>query len=571
MNEILRRLKAHPKATAQLLAETLGVNILGLAQPAFVMLILGVYINSGFDQTLITLSLGMLLALVLQLVIRGARSLTAAGICEEHDRKLWNDMFEAVINARTMALERVRPQVKSDLASRVQTMQEAYGAANIVTVLDAPLALLFIGATFWLSPLLGVIGIFGIILSLILGLYFVKSMRDKSESFRKISAVRQSLVDSASLGTDAVRMFGGEKLIGGVWREISGKLEKLRYGLAGIREKNTSTNMMVMILVRVAIYAFGAMEVVAGDLSLAGLIVANVLVSRAQRQAGGMVTAAERFDRAAEASVELQDMLDVAREQEGGVALKEFKGGLVLKDLGFAWPGSTGPLFESLNLEIRPGMLVLVHGGNGSGKTTLARILAGLLDPLRGELLADGINLRQVSREWWRRQLFYIPQEPAFLNASIRENILAANRDLNEDRLEAIVRRAGLHRFLEAFDKGLETEITSAAANLPIGFKKRLALARAMAVNGRLALLDEPLEGLDSDGVRTMTQVIGELAKTGSTVIAFSHDVNIMKAAQVKINLDKKPIPGVSRRRSEKSGKAEGPDLAGEHGGRKIQ
>jgi ATP-binding cassette subfamily C protein LapB len=525
---------------------TLLINILGFASPVFVMLILSVYINSGFHETLITLSMGMLIAMLMQLAFRGARSLWAGEISREPDRNLWNRLFEVLARARSMALERVPPQYKSELAGRVQTIQEAYGATNICAVLDAPFALLFVAAAFWLSNVLGFIALIGIAASLTLGLMNVKLSKSRGEEVRKLSASQKSTADIAFRGADTVRAFRADKLLAGTWREFEEKLAEARKGLAGIKGRQFSSIFTINILIRVLVYSFGAMEVVHGNLSLAGLIVGNIVVSRSMRQAGGLVGAAFKFSQAGAAFSELDEFFRLPVEPPTGTALREYKGGLAFKDLGFAWRGSAAPLFESLDVEIPPGSVVVAHGDNGTGKTTLARIVVGLLQPSRGDVAVDGINLRQIAQDWWSRQVFYVPQEPVFLATSIRDNIMAVNPDLSEKQLASIVENCGLDRFLAIMENGLDTQIDALGRNLATGFKKRLALARAMAVDGKLAVLDEPLEGLDAEGAQAVSAVISQMIRRGSTVVAFSHDVNIIRGANFIIDLNKKPVPGVT-------------------------
>ena len=546
MRELARRLLQRPKTAVQLLLSTVMINILGFASPVFVMLILSVYINSGFHETLVTLTLGMLIAMLMQLAFRGARSLWAGEVSREPDRMLWNRLFEVMARSRASALERVPPQYKSELAGRVQTIQDAYGATNVCAVFDAPFALLFVAAAFWLSPVLGFLALLGIIATLILGMMNVKLAKKRGDELRKASAAQKATADSAFRGAETVRAFRANRILAKSWFELEEKAAGLRKRLSALKGRQTSLLFTTNIMIRVLVYSLGAMEVVHGNLSMAGLIVGNIVVSRAMRQAGGLVGASFRFSQARTAFSELDEFFRLPMEPPSGTALREYKGGLSFKDIGFAWRGSAGPLFESLNLEVPPGSVVVVHGDNGTGKTTLARILAGLLQPTRGDVAVDGINMRQIAPEWWSRQLFYMPQEPTFLSATIRENILAANPGLNDKQLANIVDSCGLDRFLSDLENGLDTEIDAMGRNLAVGFKKRLALARAMAVDGRLALLDEPLEGLDADGAHAISATISRLIRRGTTIVAFSHDVNIIKGAHYIIDLNKKPVPGVA-------------------------
>jgi len=112
-----------------------------------------------------------------------------------------------------------------------------------------------------------------------------------------------------------------------------------------------------------------------------------------------------------------------------------------------------------------------------------------LLAPSRGQVVVDGVDLAQVAPEWWRRQLVYLPQEPGFMNATVRENILAFNPNLDEVGLNTVIREAGLESFFATSQKGFDMELVGGGRNLPLGIRRRLALARALACDGRLVIL----------------------------------------------------------------------------------
>src|SRR5690606_17206242 len=124
-------------------------------------------------------------------------------------------------------------------------------------------------------------------------------------------------------------------------------------------------------------------------------------------------------------------------------------GRLEFKDVAYWHPGTPAPLFESLNLSLAAGGLLVIRGSNGAGKTTCARLLAGLLTPARGSILADGIDLRQLDPDWWRQQLLYLPQEPEFYDASLRDNLLAQAPAATDGELTEALRTVGLGDFLD--------------------------------------------------------------------------------------------------------------------------
>ncbi len=213
------------------------------------------------------------------------------------------------------------------------------------------------------------------------------------------------------------------------------------------------------------------------------------------------------------------------------------------QDLAFVYPGQRAPLFESMSLKLEPGAFLIVAGSNGTGKTTLARLIVGLLEPGRGKILVDGVDLSQIVPEWWRKQIIYLPQEPGFLNATIRENLMAGNPDLDEGTLNELVRTAGLKSFIDESPDGFNTALTNNGANLSLGVRRRLALARALATDGMLVVIDDLTEGLDTEGSQMVVNAMNKLSERGRTVIVFTHDPKIFAAAPRYVDLNSKPVP----------------------------
>jgi ATP-binding cassette subfamily C protein LapB len=170
----------------------------------------------------------------------------------------------------------------------------------------------------------------------------------------------------------------------------------------------------------------------------------------------------------------------------------------------------------------------------------------GLLEPIRGEILVDGLDLKQVAPEWWRRQVVFLPQNPALLNATIEENLKINDPDIGTNDLTRIVNACGLRRFLDESPRGYETPVIDNGWRLSEGIRRRLALARALTTNGMLVLIDEPTESLDAEGCAAIHQILGSLAQKGRTIIVMSHDRNIVKGPHVVVDLNVKPVPAIA-------------------------
>ena len=200
-------------------------------------------------------------------------------------------------------------------------------------------------------------------------------------------------------------------------------------------------------------------------------------------------------------------------------------------------------ILNGISLSINAGETHAVMGPNGSGKTTLAKLLTGLLDPSRGQILAGGIDLQQIAPDWWRKQFIYLPQEPYFINGSIRENFNAFNPDLTAQEIRKLLVDVGLESLADENPGGLDQPVGKAGTNFSLGVRRRLALARALSHDGPLAILDEPTEGIDAIGASYVYRIMNEMVRNGKTIIACSHDREIIRGAHLFLDLNERPRP----------------------------
>jgi len=279
--------------------------------------------------------------------------------------------------------------------------------------------------------------------------------------------------------------------------------------------------------------------VVQGDLSVGAIIGANLIAARAIQPFVRLIAIGPALWQADQYIAAARQLIQLPVESGSGTALPGFQGQIELRDLGHHGQGFLTPLFQGVSLKVSPGQMIAVTGRNGSGKTQLARMMAGLLEPGSGQILADGVELRQLAPHWWRRQISYVPQDVAFIDGSIRENLLMACPELDEIRLRECLIRSDLARFIDEWPEGLEFQLREGGRNLAPGLRKRLALARALAVDGPLVIMDEPSEGLDRDGMRLVFDCLTYLLDRHKTLIIFTHDPVIIETAIQCLDLDR--------------------------------
>ncbi|MBE6936181.1 MAG: ABC transporter ATP-binding protein [Ruminococcaceae bacterium] len=198
---------------------------------------------------------------------------------------------------------------------------------------------------------------------------------------------------------------------------------------------------------------------------------------------------------------------------------------LRLQDVSYRYPGSERDTISHMNLTIHPGENLAIVGLNGAGKTTLVKLLCGLLDPTEGQVLLDGVDIREYDRTAYYALFSAVFQEHSLLDASIAENI-AGDGEIDADRLGDAIEKAGLTAKVNALPDGIQTkigkEVYADGILLSGGQTQRLLLARALYKNGSFLLLDEPTAALDPLAEDAMYRKYHEMTR-GKTSVFISH------------------------------------------------
>lgn len=547
MKELFNRFSKNRGKTSGLVMISFIANMLALASPLFVMLVLGRYVSYGIDATLYTLTAGIFIAVTMEIAFRLLRLRMARDLNARAEAELTAGAFGMLVSCRTDQLEKLTPENRMQFPRNLEAVASAYNATNICTVLDAPFAALFIAALFMLNPVLGIIATFFVILVFVFRYIGQTVQKRQGETLQEASTMSNTLFGDAIRSPDTVRVFDLAGRLINSWSQTSLKLAVARSQMVqsnGALENSIAT---LQALLGVSIIAVGATYVVAGELGIGALIGANILAARALSPISRLSQLVPLFGRAEAALVQLREMAKIEIEDGLNFPTDSCSGQLELRDISFTYEKSPMPLFESLSLHLPAGGFMLVKGGNGAGKTTLMRLILGLLMLDRGQILVDGVEVRQLSPQWWRTQIAYMPQEPQFFDASIRSNLESANPSIEEEKLVSILENAGLKQYIQENTFGLDLPLTAGGSNLALGIRKRLALARAMVRDAPIVIFDEPTEGLDAEGRSRIYAALDWLCQQGRTIIVASDDVNITKRAELILDLDRKPVPAVAQ------------------------
>ncbi|MGE8499763.1 MAG: ABC transporter ATP-binding protein [Pseudomonas sp.] len=208
-------------------------------------------------------------------------------------------------------------------------------------------------------------------------------------------------------------------------------------------------------------------------------------------------------------------------DKPGADTLKVSQGEVVFRDVAFGYAPDK-PIFQQLNLTIPAGQRVGLVGSSGSGKSTLLNLLLRLYDVNGGQVLIDGVDVRDVTQQSLHQQIGLIPQEPGLFHRSIRENIHYGRLDASPDELAAAIHRAGASAFIESMDKGYDSLVGERGVKLSGGQRQRIAIARVLLKNAPILVMDEATSSLDSITESFIQDKLDEIMD-GKTVIVVAH------------------------------------------------
>jgi subfamily B ATP-binding cassette protein MsbA len=226
-------------------------------------------------------------------------------------------------------------------------------------------------------------------------------------------------------------------------------------------------------------------------------------------------------------------------DNPSGKTLTEFSDSIEFRNVVFAYEDAV--ILDGINLKIEKGKTIALVGSSGAGKSTLADLVPRFHDVTSGEVLIDGINIRDYSLESVRRQMSIVTQEPILFNDTITNNIALGQSEINQQEVEQAARIANAHNFIVAKENGYETNIGDRGSKLSGGERQRLTIARAVLKNPPILILDEATSSLDTESERLVQDAINNMMQNRTSIV-IAHRLSTIRHADEIIVLQKGKI-----------------------------
>jgi subfamily B ATP-binding cassette protein MsbA len=417
------------------------------------------------------------------------------------------------------------------------TEQVANATTESVTVFirDSLTILGLIGYLLYLNPKLT-------LFSLIVGPLIAVLIRRINLLFRRYSRrIQNSMGDVTRVAKEAIeaprviRVFNAQDYEARMFEEV---IEHNRRSHMKLMLTKGLSNPIVQTIAATGLAGvlyLATVEAVAGRMSVGeftSFIAALMLITAPLRR---LVNVAGPLQQGIAAAQSIFEVLDTPVEHPGGQhRVPRARGEIQYRDVGFQYPTSAEPVLHGIGFEARQGETVAIVGRSGSGKSTLVGLLPRFYDATSGQVLVDGVDVREFSLDALRAQMSLVSQDVVLFNDTIRSNI-AFGHPADDAQLEAAARAARVTEFSEQFPLGLETVVGDRGALLSGGQRQRIAIARALLRNTPILILDEATSALDTELERQIQDQLEALMANRTTLVIAHRLSTVEKADRILV------------------------------------
>lgn len=275
-----------------------------------------------------------------------------------------------------------------------------------------------------------------------------------------------------------------------------------------------------------------------GNMSPESLIVYLVVFSQIIQPAKNITTAYFAIQKGMASIDRIDQVLDAEetiKEKENAIAISGFKDSIEFKNVWFAYNNEA--VLRDINLKIKKGQTIAVVGKSGAGKSTFADLLPRFMDPDKGSILIDGVDVRDVKIKDLRYLMGIVSQNPILFNTSFKENIAFGVEKADMDQVENAARIANAHDFIMETELGYENLAGESGNKLSGGQRQRISIARAIMANPPILILDEATSALDTESERLVQDAILNLMKNRTSLV-IAHRLSTIQYADLIVVLD---------------------------------
>lgn len=404
--------------------------------------------------------------------------------------------------------------------------------APIMLVGSIAMALIVSPQLFWIMAVMIPI------LLLILAFVVKKALPVYQQVQGKLDSVNQVVQENLS-GIRVIKAFVRKKFENDRFNQVNQDYRDISVKAAHILAMIFPVILLILNLAIVAAVWFGGTSVLAGDLQV-GQVMSFInyimLLLMSLMMVAMVILHMSRAEASAGRILEVLNASPSIINQDETTSPEPLRGEIAFRNVSFSYQSNGGdPVLKDINLTIEPGKTLAILGATGSGKSTLVQLIPRFYDVNDGEVLIDGVNIKQVPKEWLRSQIGFALQTAVLFSGTIRENLRFGRPDATDEEIEAAAKIAQAHDFIMKMPEGYNTHLEQRGTNLSGGQRQRIAIARALAMNPKILILDDSTSAVDVETEVKIRTALRTYMKDRTSIIIAQRISSVMSADTILV------------------------------------
>lgn len=440
------------------------------------------------------------------------------GVLKDIRNKLYKKIVELPI---AFYSEKRKGDIIARMTSDVQEVQNSF-LAILELIVKEPLTIIFtIIGMLIISPQLTLfvfifIPVSGYIISLI-----GKKLKKQSDKVQRENGHILSILEETLSGLKIIKAFNAEGRFEGVFQQSTQR--HFNFSNALMHRKNLASpvsEFLGIIVIAILLWYGGRMVILEGSLNGASFIAYMGLAYQILTPAKSISKASygvKKGNAAAERVLSVLETENPIRDKENAIQKDTFKSGISINNISFSYEDYD--VLKNFNIQVPKGKTIALVGQSGSGKSTIANLVTRFYDIERGEILIDGTNIKEISKESLRNLMGMVTQDAILFNETIKNNILIAKEDATDKEIIDALKIANAWEFVSELPKGIETNIGDSGNKLSGGQKQRLSIARAVLKNPPIMILDEATSALDTESEKLVQKALENMMKNRTSIV----------------------------------------------------
>lgn len=528
---------------------SLLINIFVLASPLFTMNVYDRVVPNNAIETLWVFAIGVGVVFIIDTFLKFSRTYLLEVAAKKSDVIMSSIIFEKVLDLKMAH----HPASVGSFASNIKdfdSIRSFLTNATMAVVIDLPFTVIFLLVIGYIGGMIVIIPILTILLIITYALLIKKPLKESIESTHEASAKKNAILIEALNNIETLKTLGAVNQTQWNWEESTGEIAAKSLKSRLLSASIPTITQFFIQLNTVMIVVFGVYLIRDFELSMGGLIAIVILTSRTVAPMGQVAALLTNYEDTKTSYETLNEIISRPSERPSGkkfVEKPEFSGHIEFVNVTFTYPNTEIQVLKNVSFVINPKEHVAIIGRIGSGKSTIQKLILGLYEPDSGQILIDGIDIKQIDPADLRKNIGYVSQDVMLFRGTVKENITFRASHASDAAMLNAAQISTTSEFIKKHPKGYEMPIGERGQGLSGGQRQSIGIARAFLLDAPIMLMDEPSNAMDqmteSKLLENMALALREkttlLVTQKMTLLALVERIIVMNEGRVFIDAPK--------------------------------